>query len=400
MLELAQIEDSLLRKLKNELNIQEQEFFINSFFAYLNYHQEKDFVIDLDNVWEWCGFTRKDNCKTLLKKHFTQDVDYKSALLQSQERKNEGGFNKETIMMNIKTFKKLCLKAGTKRADEIHDYYIKMEEIMLEHTKEQLKNKELEYKQLLEAKEIELAKYKERTYEEIDKTGHVYVIGTDHGTYKIGKTKDVVTKRVRSLQTGNANDIKVYLDFKTSNPDILERSVHYILDRYRCNSNREFFDCDVNYITMVVTTMGSVLDTLKSSYQTIQQEELVNKLNEKLGTKIKKLECNVTEVVDYKVSNNQVSYHQPQNHLEERDFYKWLNDNIEVRRDATLTLKEVCERYLKRTNVPSGISCRYKCDIENYIKLRFVNTIHKYRETTYYGKRVRGWIGVCLKNNF
>jgi hypothetical protein len=67
MLEVAQIEDSLLRKLKNELNIQEQEFFINSFFAYLNYHQEKDFVIDLDNVWEWCGFTRKDNCKTLLK---------------------------------------------------------------------------------------------------------------------------------------------------------------------------------------------------------------------------------------------------------------------------------------------------------------------------------------------
>jgi hypothetical protein len=102
-----------------------------------------------------------------------------------------------------------------------------------------------------------------------------------------------------------------------------------------------------------------------------QQEELVNKLNEKLGTKIKQLECNVTEVVDHQVSNNQVSYqqpqyHQPQNHLEERDFYKWLNDNIEVRRDATLTLKEVCERYLKRTNVPSGISCRYKCDIENY----------------------------------
>jgi leucyl aminopeptidase (aminopeptidase T) len=118
---------------------------------------------------------------------------------------------------------------------------------------EQLKNKELEYKELLEAKETELAKYKKRTYEEIDKTGHVYVIGTDHSSYKIGKTKDVVTKRIRSLQTANANDIKVYLDFKTSNPDILERSVHYILDRYRCNSNREFFDCDLNYIKMIVT---------------------------------------------------------------------------------------------------------------------------------------------------
>jgi molybdenum-dependent DNA-binding transcriptional regulator ModE len=33
-------------------------------------------------------------------------------------------------MLNIKTFKSLCLKAGTKKADEIHDYYLKMEEII------------------------------------------------------------------------------------------------------------------------------------------------------------------------------------------------------------------------------------------------------------------------------
>ena len=35
-------------------------------------------------------------------------------------------------MMNIKTFKKFCLKAGTKKADEIHDYFIKLEETLQE----------------------------------------------------------------------------------------------------------------------------------------------------------------------------------------------------------------------------------------------------------------------------
>lgn len=35
-------------------------------------------------------------------------------------------------MMTIKTFKSLCLKAGTKKADQIHEYYIKMEEILQE----------------------------------------------------------------------------------------------------------------------------------------------------------------------------------------------------------------------------------------------------------------------------
>lgn len=27
--------------------------------------------------------------------------------------------------MNVKTFKKLCLKADTKKTDQIHDYYVK-----------------------------------------------------------------------------------------------------------------------------------------------------------------------------------------------------------------------------------------------------------------------------------
>ena len=77
-----------------------------------------------------------------------------------------------------------------------------------------------------------MVKYKEKTYEEIEKTGHIYVIKTDGGT-KVGKTKDTVNKRIRGLQTGNVDNIQVLLDFKTSNPDLLEKNVHYILDRYR-----------------------------------------------------------------------------------------------------------------------------------------------------------------------
>ena len=56
--------------------------------------------------------------------------DYKLSLnLQvKQTTDGRGGHNKEIFMLNVKTFKSLCLKAGTKKADEIHDYYLKMEE--------------------------------------------------------------------------------------------------------------------------------------------------------------------------------------------------------------------------------------------------------------------------------
>ena len=55
----------------------------------------------------------------------------------SEERKNEGGFNKETIMLNINTFKKFCLKADTQKADQVHDYYIKLEELLQETVNEE-----------------------------------------------------------------------------------------------------------------------------------------------------------------------------------------------------------------------------------------------------------------------
>jgi hypothetical protein len=59
--------------------------------------------------------------------------------------------------MTINTFKSLCLKAGTKKADEIHNYYIKLEELL----QETLKEESNEFKQKLEIKNIELKKIDE-----------------------------------------------------------------------------------------------------------------------------------------------------------------------------------------------------------------------------------------------
>ena len=39
-------------------------------------------------------------------------------------------FTNKKVLMNLKTFKKLCLKASTKKADEVHDYFIKLEEVL------------------------------------------------------------------------------------------------------------------------------------------------------------------------------------------------------------------------------------------------------------------------------
>ncbi len=131
----------LLTKIKTNFSDFEQQLFLSSFYCYLNCDQVKDFVIDLDNVWKWLDFSTKQKALRILEKYFTINIDYiKSNLLNQlvkQDDKTHGGHNKEIFMLNIETFKKFCLKAGTKKADDIHNYYIKLEKMIQETINEE-----------------------------------------------------------------------------------------------------------------------------------------------------------------------------------------------------------------------------------------------------------------------
>ena len=125
-------QSKLLTKIKESFSETEQNLFVSSFYCYLNYNKRTDFVIDLDNVWGWLGFSQKVKAKQMLEKNFIIDKDYKMTLYHQVKRPDvtHGGHNKETFLLNIETFKKYCMKAGTKKSTEIHDYYIKLEEIL------------------------------------------------------------------------------------------------------------------------------------------------------------------------------------------------------------------------------------------------------------------------------
>ena len=159
----------LVEKVKNNFTNYEQQLFLSSFYCYLKYDSKNDFVIDLDNIWQWLGFSQKVNAKMLLEKQFNINKDYKLLLTQKLEQKNNnrGGHNKEIFMLNIETFKKFCLKAGTKKADEVHDYFIKLENIMFEITQEECEELKTQLQQMENTKnnkiiEISLEAEKEK----------------------------------------------------------------------------------------------------------------------------------------------------------------------------------------------------------------------------------------------
>ena len=141
----ADYQSKLIETFKQRFSSYEQQMFVASFYCYLNC--QDNYVINLDDFWKWLGFSTKQHAKTLLERQFVVDKDY---LLMKQTATVQGGHNKETFMLNVNTFKKFCLKASTKKADEIHDYYIKLEKILQEIIQQE--SNELKH-QLEQAKE-------------------------------------------------------------------------------------------------------------------------------------------------------------------------------------------------------------------------------------------------------
>ena len=121
----------LISKIQEEFGDFEQQLFVSSFYCYLKY-DNYEFVIDLDNIWQWIGFSSKQNAIRVLEKNFKLDVDYKYTE-QLIPTENRGGQNRQMIFLNIETFKLFCLKSQTAKSSQIHKYYIKMENTNFEN---------------------------------------------------------------------------------------------------------------------------------------------------------------------------------------------------------------------------------------------------------------------------
>ena len=251
---------------------------------------------------------------------------------------------------------------------------------------EQLKQKEIQYQQQLEETKRELQRYKEKTYEEIEKTGHIYVIRTDGGI-KVGKTKDAVIKRIKGMQTANVNNIEILLDYETSNADLLEKNIHYILDRYRCNSNREFFDCNVEYIKMVVSICGKTIDTLKSTYQHISEEDLLSKFSE--------------SGLEFEVNDEEND--EPPNYYynDSVNFHNWLEENIEYKENKLINLRDICELISRDLNIKmnNNKKGKIKIEIQRWIKNKFPKLNHLLQDSSYNNKKYKGWLHLNFREN-
>jgi len=262
-----------LEKIKKEFTESQQQLFLGSFYCYLNYNPDTEYVVDLDNVWKWCGFGRKGFAKTLLEKHFIKDKDYKIFLPEQEQllqtQKNPlGGRPSEQILMTITTFKKFCMKSRTDKADDIHDYYIKLEKILhetLEEESEYLRIKLTDQEKLLKLQDEELNKLK-KVKNQIY-IGHTKVY---NNMTKIGITEDLA-RRLENHKSSNPHFEYLYT-YNSENATSIESMVKLLLKPWLKYKQKEI------YYNVTQNRAKKILDFCIMQYDTYKIRESIDNL--------------------------------------------------------------------------------------------------------------------------
>lgn len=189
--------------------------------------------------------------------------------------------------MNIITFKKLCIKSCTKKADEIHDYYLNLEELLLKfineessELKQQLSIKEKQLQETQQQLELKTKLKVKKWYNQ--EPGHVIYgyTSNENELITVGKTKNI-KMRESNYMTHNQTGDMFYIK-KCYNSDLVEKVIHHILDKHRVENNREWFDISKELAIYTINLVCSFLDRFVDCSEKLPEfkiTELIDNLN-------------------------------------------------------------------------------------------------------------------------
>lgn len=244
---------------------EDHKMFIANFKFCLLHDRQKDFIIDLDDVYSYIGFINKATAKRSLESSFIHNTEYISTdsepinkvllnfQVEQKEKDNRGGHNKQTILMTPDTFRDLCLQARTEQGKKIRQFYMKMIDITYKYIQSKSTTKIKELEDQLQSKSL----LRQRKLYELGDT--VYVWDDKSGNYKVGST-DNMNAREKTYFCHQSTGEMCYVK-RCNNKTLLEDVVHHMLRKYAAD-RKDWFTLNVDIIKKVIDVMQIVTDKI------------------------------------------------------------------------------------------------------------------------------------------
>jgi hypothetical protein len=318
----------IIDKILDKFTSDQQKIFVTHFYCYLNY-KKNEFILNLDDVWKFIGYSRIDPCKKVLVKKFKENIDYTISTGGVKNKKNLGGsgLNKEQIMLTIDCFKRLCMFANTKEAENIREYYVALEDIVEEIVEEEtliLTNQLQHKKKVIEEQNKKLKLIQENIISLNKDEYSIYLIFVENNIVKFGRTNDI-ERRLDEHKSQFGGHIIVDYIWKTSDDRDIESEIknHSIIKQYIISKKYKTNQTELIQLSEIFT----IKQLIELVYKIIENFESND--TKKLNYRIVELE---KENLEYKNKEKEEIIEENKKKLEKQEIGKLKSQEVVIRR--------------------------------------------------------------------
>lgn len=218
--------------------------FVNDFYVIAKEeYTDNELIINFELICDWLEI-RKDNLKKILITNFEEKYDYIINVNKVTHKNGNGSTIQHNIFVTPNCFKELCMLSQTAKAKAVRKYFIEMEKLIKTYygtIKTEI------YKQ------IGILEKNQKPKQNI-KGGIIYILEAQNSTttlYKLGKTNDL-KKRMRTYNTGNANDVEPLFILKVLDIDAVETCVKAACKTYKYRKYKEIYEIDIDVLKQIM----------------------------------------------------------------------------------------------------------------------------------------------------
>ena len=305
MINLDSLEDFLIK----ESNINKD--FIKDFFGIQKnkvYEKYKPFTIDLDDIAYWLD-TKKGNLKDTLLNNYLNKFDYiielnvsdsKSLLLSNQKQntdelvskkiRDQGGSNKELILLTSECFKMLCMRSKTKKANKVRQYYIDLEKLIDQ------------YKDLIINQQNKKIKILENDLKKdiLPKDGYCYIYlekdEMNEEYYRLGQSGNL-QKRFHNHNSSSAHKKIIAFKIKTDNIIHFEACLRGVMFDYRYKNDKDYYKLPKDKIKDAIKKCKNIVKDFKND--NIDKIDNLSKIEGGGSFNIKKINNHIAKIFSY-----------------------------------------------------------------------------------------------------
>ncbi len=265
----------IMEKFLNQFSTLPKKFVSDFYIIAKEEYTGNELIINFELICDWLE-TRKDHLKKVLVKNFEEKYDYIINVHKVTHTNGNGTTIRHDIFVTPNCFKELCMLSQTAKAKEVRKYFIEMEKLIKTYY-DTIKSEM--YKQ------IEILETNQKPKLNI-KGGIIYVLEAQNSTttlYKLGKTTDL-KNRMKTYNTGNANDVEPLFILKVPDVDSIETCIKAACKTYRYRKYKEVYEIDIDVLKEVITRCNDTITfAIKNNVKNPKKvmKNNINKMKEK-----------------------------------------------------------------------------------------------------------------------